>query len=83
MAIRATLAGNLKRLRKANGLSQEELAHRVGIDRTYVSALERQIYAASVDLVERLAEAFEVTPSALLATSDSEGPPAAEAVAQS
>jgi transcriptional regulator with XRE-family HTH domain len=53
MEIREILAANLKRLRKAKGLSQEELAHQVGIDRTYVSALERRVYAASIDLVER------------------------------
>jgi transcriptional regulator with XRE-family HTH domain len=69
MEIREKLAANLKRLRKAKGLSQEELAHRVGIDRTYVSALERQVYAASIDLVGRLAEALEVDPQTLI------GPP--------
>jgi transcriptional regulator with XRE-family HTH domain len=69
MEIREKLAANLKRLRKAKGLSQEELAHRVGIDRTYVSALERRVYAASIDLVGRLAEALEVDPETLI------GPP--------
>ena len=65
MEIREILAANLKRLRKAKGLSQEELAHQVGIDRTYVSALERRVYAASIDLVERLAKALEVEPQTL------------------
>jgi transcriptional regulator with XRE-family HTH domain len=66
MESREILAANLKRLRKAKGLSQEELAHRVGIDRTYVSALERRVYAASIDLVDRLAKALDVEPQALL-----------------
>lgn len=66
MDVRETLALNLKRLRTAAGLSQEELAHRVGIDRTYVSSLERRIYAASIDLVARLAEALGVEPDELL-----------------
>jgi len=66
MESRDILAANLKRLRKAKGLSQEELAHRVGIDRTYVSALERKVYAASIDLVDRLAKALDEEPRALL-----------------
>jgi transcriptional regulator with XRE-family HTH domain len=66
MDIREILAANMKRLRKTSGLSQEELASRAGIDRTYVSALERRVYAASIDLVARLAEAFEVEPDVLL-----------------
>jgi transcriptional regulator with XRE-family HTH domain len=40
MEIREVLAANLRRCRRAAGLSQEELAHRAGIDRTYISALE-------------------------------------------
>ena len=66
MESRDILAANLKRLRKAKGLSQEELAHQVGIDRTYVSALERKVYAASIDLVDRLAKALGEEPQALL-----------------
>ncbi|MFC7693781.1 helix-turn-helix domain-containing protein [Paeniroseomonas aquatica] len=41
MHIREVLAQNLRRLRRDRCLSQEELAHRAEIDRTYVSALER------------------------------------------
>lgn len=72
MEIREILAVNLKRARKTKRLSQEELADRVGIDRTYVSALERQLYAASIDLVARLAEALDLAPHQLLT------PPGAE-----
>jgi transcriptional regulator with XRE-family HTH domain len=75
MEIREILAANLKRLRKAKGLSQEELAHQVGIDRTYVSALERRVYAASIDLVERLAKALEVETQALLSPPPEADPP--------
>jgi transcriptional regulator with XRE-family HTH domain len=72
MDVREILALNLKRLRTAAGLSQEELAHRVGIDRTYVSSLERRVYAASIDLVARLADALGVEPDALLRRPDSQ-----------
>lgn len=66
MEIREVLAFNLRRLRHAQGLSQEELAHRAEIDRTYVSALERSVYAAGIDVVDRLARALDVEASDLL-----------------
>mgnify|MGYP001361003331 FL=1 len=55
MDIREVLAQNLRKSRRAQGLSQEKLAHRADIDRTYISALERCVYAAGVDVVDRLA----------------------------
>lgn len=66
MNLRDTLAGNLREYRSRRGFSQEELAHRAEIDRTYVSALERSVYAATVDVIERLAEALSVQPDELL-----------------
>jgi transcriptional regulator with XRE-family HTH domain len=76
MDVRETLALNLKRLRTAAGLSQEELAHRVGIDRTYVSSLERRVYGASIDLVARLADALGVEPDVLLRRPEPQTEPA-------
>lgn len=66
MEIREVLALNLRRLRQAQGLSQEELAHRAGIDRTYVSSLERSVYAAGIDVVERIAGVLGVEAADLL-----------------
>lgn len=66
MEAREILARNLKILRHQHGWSQEELADRAEIDRTYVSALERCIYAASVDVLERLADALGVSVATLL-----------------
>ena len=66
MEIREIFARNLRTLRQAKDLSQEELAHRAGIDRTYISALERNVYNASIDVVERLAEALGVEAAELL-----------------
>lgn len=62
------LAANLRRLRKAAGLSQEELAHRAQIDRTYISALERSVYAAGIDVVDRIARELGVEAADLLRT---------------
>ena len=66
METREALALNLRHYRRVRGLSQEELAHRSDIDRTYISALERRVYAASIDVVERLAQALGVEASELL-----------------
>lgn len=70
MGIRQILAANLRTYRKAAGLSQEELAHRADIDRTYISALERCVYAAGIDVVDRLAVVLGVTASDLLRPSE-------------
>jgi transcriptional regulator with XRE-family HTH domain len=66
MTLREILAENLKRHRLTTGLSQEELAHRAEIDRTYVSSLERCQYAATVDVIEKLARELGVEASELL-----------------
>jgi transcriptional regulator with XRE-family HTH domain len=66
MEIREVLALNLRTLRKARGLSQEELADRAAVDRTYVSALERCVFGAGIDVVDRLARALGVQTSDLL-----------------
>mgnify|MGYP003382750473 FL=1 len=66
MTLREVLAENLKRHRLATGLSQEELAHRADIDRTYVSSLERCQYSAPVDMIEKLARVLGVEAAELL-----------------
>ncbi|AVA24432.1 MULTISPECIES: helix-turn-helix transcriptional regulator [unclassified Rhizobium] len=66
MEIREVFARNLKAARQAKGLSQEELAFRAGIDRTYISSLERSVYNASIDVVDRLATVLGVEASELL-----------------
>ncbi len=47
-------------------MSQEELAHRAGLDRTYVSALERCNYAVSVDVIAKISKQLEIEPHTLL-----------------
>lgn len=66
MEIREVFAQNLKALRQAKGLSQEELAHRADIDRTYISSLERCVYGVSIDVLGRLATVLNVEPADLL-----------------
>ncbi len=64
--IRRLFARNLRRLRAERGYSQEALADAAGIDRTYVSALERERYSATLDAVAKLAVALNVSPDVLL-----------------
>lgn len=51
----------LKELRKAQNVSQEELAHRVGFDRTYISLLERGKRNPSLISIHNLAVGLETS----------------------
>ncbi len=62
MKLRETVATNLRRLRQAKNLSQEELADRAGINRNYVGMLEREQHAATIDMLEKLAIVLEADP---------------------
>ena len=62
MSLRERVARNLRRLRNAKGISQEELADRADVNRNYVGMLEREEYAASVDMLEKLAAGLGVDP---------------------
>jgi transcriptional regulator with XRE-family HTH domain len=60
------LGENVRRLRKAKGLSQEELALDAGMKRSYLSDLERGTRNPSVRALGRLADALAVDPRDLL-----------------
>ena len=62
MSLREIVATNLRRLRHAKSMSQEELADRAGINRNYVGMLEREQHSATVDMLEKLAEVLEPDP---------------------
>jgi transcriptional regulator with XRE-family HTH domain len=66
MNIREIFAQNLRAARREKKLSQEELAHRAGLDRTYISALERNVYNPTIDVVARIADVLEVDAASLL-----------------
>ena len=67
MKLRDRVALNIQDLRRARGLSQEELALRAGVNRGYMGKLENAKYAASLDMLEKIAKALSVDPSALVA----------------
>lgn len=60
------LAANLRALRHAKGLSQEELASACGLHRTYVGSVERRERNVTLSTLETLAEALGVTVPELL-----------------
>ena len=70
MEIREVVAANIRRYRRLAGMSQEELAHKAGIDRTYISALERCRYAATVDVIDKIARELGVEAHNLLKPGD-------------
>lgn len=61
-----TIGAVLKRVRKSLELSQEELAHRSSLDRTYISMLERNIKQPTITTIFLLAQALEMKPSAFV-----------------
>ena len=66
MDLRRVVASNLLRLRRAKGLSQEELAHRAKINRGYVSTLENSQTYVGLEILGRLADIFDVDAAEML-----------------
>ena len=64
--LRLILAANLRSSRKRLGISQEELADRAHVHRTYVGAVERGEVNLSVDNIHRLAVALGIPAADLL-----------------
>lgn len=67
--VRAVVASRIRELRQGRGLSQEELADRAGVHRTYVGMLERRQSNPSLHVLAKIAEALVVTVSDLIAES--------------
>ncbi len=69
MDVVALFGRNVRRMREEAGLSQEELAFRAGMKRTYLSDLERGTRNPSIRALGRLAEALGTNPDAMLSSS--------------
>ena len=61
-----TFADVLREIRQEKGLSQEELADRAGLHRTYISQIERGLKSPSLRSVEQITEALEIPMSSLI-----------------
>jgi transcriptional regulator with XRE-family HTH domain len=60
------VASNLRKLRKKIGISQEDLAEKCGLHRTYIGAIERSERNITLQTLEKLAESLGVLPQDLL-----------------
>lgn len=57
----------IRELRDERGISQEELSHRSGIDRSYMGGVERGERNVSLTNILRVAAGLDLDPSALFA----------------
>lgn len=64
--LRTILAENVRAHRKAQRISQEELAYRCGLHRTYIGSVEREERNVSLSTLEVLAGALGVSVPHLL-----------------
>lgn len=62
---------NIRRLRQARGVSQEDLAAEIGVHRTYMGGVERGERNLTLQSLERLADRLGVSPLSLLEDPDS------------
>ncbi|WP_310092641.1 MULTISPECIES: helix-turn-helix transcriptional regulator [Bosea] len=66
MDVRQILGKNMRRIRVAAGLSQDEIAVRMGVEQTYVSGLERGVRNPTLTTIDRAAAALNVKITTLL-----------------
>ena len=66
MELREVFATNLRRLRHAKGLSQDDLAYEAEVSRSYLSQLEKGAFYASLKIIGKLATVLKVEPAELL-----------------
>jgi transcriptional regulator with XRE-family HTH domain len=64
--LRDVLAWNVRRYRVQRKLSQEQLAFESELDRTYISAIERKVWNASLSSIEKIALALQIPAWKLL-----------------
>jgi transcriptional regulator with XRE-family HTH domain len=63
MDLRHLFATNLRRIRHDKGVSQELLAHDAGIDRAYVSRVERGVTFVGLEIIGKLSAVLGVEPA--------------------
>jgi transcriptional regulator with XRE-family HTH domain len=57
---------NVRRVREARGLTQEDLEGMTGLRRSYISDLERGVRNPTIRALARIAEALQIAPGELL-----------------
>ena len=71
-ALRTKLGRTIRRLRREAGLSQESFADKCKVHRTYMGAVERGETNISLDSLERIAKALDLTVGELLLAAEKE-----------
>jgi len=66
MKLRERVGLNIRNERNFRGLSQEQLALSADLDRSYISEIELAKFSASLDVLERIANALDIDPQELL-----------------
>ncbi len=66
MDLREVFATNLRRVRHAKKMSQDDLAYEAEVSRSYLSQIEKGVFFASLKIVGKLAEALDVEAAELL-----------------
>ena len=66
MDIRKVFGANVRVYRLAAGLSQEAVAARMGVDRAFISAIERGLQNVTLLTILQLSESLNVRPADLL-----------------
>lgn len=66
MNIRKVIAQNVREFRQERIWSQEELADRAGVHRTYISQVERAVTNPTATVIAKIADALGVKPAELL-----------------
>lgn len=61
----ASVRNNIRKFRKYHGLTQQQLADRVGVSKNSISSYELQAFQPRVDVAARLCLALSCTPRAL------------------
>ncbi|MBS1491614.1 MAG: helix-turn-helix transcriptional regulator [Bacteroidetes bacterium] len=56
----------LAQLRKANNISQQELADNCNIERAYISRLERGLFQPTITIIFKIADYFGIKPSEII-----------------
>ena len=64
--IQQKFGDKLRELRKQKGLSQEDLALKSGLHRTYISDIERGSRNVSLKNIEKISKALGISPKSLL-----------------
>lgn len=62
MRIKKNVGQRIKQLRNEEGISQMELAHLSGLDRTYITSVENGKRNISIVNIEKICRALKISP---------------------